>query len=104
MITGTQLTFQIMLEGTPNKRWLIIKPDKLPQNAPAQSEAQKARQAIPRVQQENTLNKKGCRAPSQRNQVGSKGRDEKRREGHGECKNKKQNRIYPCCKKLSLQA
>ena len=36
-----------MLGWTPNKRWLIRKPDKLFQNAPAQSEAWKARQAIP---------------------------------------------------------
>ena len=36
-----------MLGWTPNKRWLITKPDKLPQNAPAQSEAWKARQATP---------------------------------------------------------
>ena len=38
---------RVMLRWTPNKRWLITKPDELPQNAPAQSEAQKARQAIP---------------------------------------------------------
>ena len=38
---------RVMLEGIPNKRWLITKPDKVPHNAPAQSEAQKARQAIP---------------------------------------------------------
>ena len=37
---------RVMLGWTPNKRWLITKPDKLPQNAPAQSKAQKARQAI----------------------------------------------------------
>ena len=36
-----------MLGWTPNKGWLIRKPDKLPQNAPAQLEAQKARQAMP---------------------------------------------------------
>ena len=34
---------RVLLEGTPNKRWLIIKPEKLPQNAPAQSEAQETR-------------------------------------------------------------
>ena len=64
-----------MLEGTPNKKWPIIKPDKLPQNAPAQLEAQKARQAIPgthgqtsypRVQQENTLYKKRAAEPQSR--------------------------------------
>ena len=38
---------RVMLGWAPNKRWLITKPDKLPQNAPAQSEAQEARQAIP---------------------------------------------------------
>ena len=38
---------RVMLGWTPNKMWLITKPDKLPQNATAQSEAWKARQAIP---------------------------------------------------------
>ena len=42
MISLTRVT----LGWTPNKRWLITEPDKLPQNAPAQSEAQKARQGI----------------------------------------------------------
>ena len=35
------------MDGHLTKGWLIRKPDKLPQNAPTQSEAWKGRQAIP---------------------------------------------------------
>ena len=43
-----------MLGWTHNKRWLIRKPDKLSQGAHSQT-------GYPRVQQENALDKMGCR-------------------------------------------
>ena len=45
MISLTRVT----LGWTPYKRWLITKPDKLPQNAPAQSEVQESQTSYPRV-------------------------------------------------------
>ena len=40
---------RVMLGWTPNKRWLITKPDKLPLNAPAQSEGLESQTSYPRV-------------------------------------------------------
>ena len=51
---------RVMLEWTPNNRWLITKPDKLPQDAPVQSEAWKVRQAIPGFNEKTPWIKRGA--------------------------------------------
>ena len=85
------------MDGHLTKGWLIRKPDKLPQKAPTNqrlgkpdnlSQGTHSQTSYPRVQQENTLNKKGTAAPQRRGRTGEQEEQGRKRkeQGHGECK------------------
>ena len=83
-----------MLGWTPNKRWLITKSDKLPQNAPAQSghsESQTGyprvhivRQAIPGFSEKTPWIERGLQSPRQRGRERKTGEDRGRQREEGD--------------------